>query len=158
MAEEQKPKRLYFKTYLKMVRNSIGTSMFRNWYIQTEQHGEFDAMRDGEDSCAFYVSGVLKIFDKVQSIHGLVDSVAKDLQESGWQSVTEPIEGDVLIWEAQKFGDRMQHHIGFYVGNGKAISTSWKEKVVVEHEHNFGEQRRKIEQVYRMEHWDGDIA
>jgi hypothetical protein len=156
MAEEQKPIRLYFKTYIQMVRNSVGTAMFRNWYVYAPESGEFDAMKDGEDSCAFYVSGLLKIFNKVKSIHGLVGSVVKDLEESGWQKVNEPKAGDVLIWEPQEFEGRMQNHIGFYVGNGKAVSTSWIKKTVVEHEQNFGEKQRKIEQIFRMDGWDGD--
>jgi hypothetical protein len=154
MAEDQKPRRLYFKTYIQMVRNSVGSAMFKNWYVYSPERGEFDAMKDGEDSCAFYVSGLLKIFNKVTSIHGLVSSVAKDLEESGWQKVNKPKEGDVLIWEPLEYNGRMQNHIGFYIGNGKAVSTSWIKKNVVEHEQNFGGQQRKIEQIFRMESWD----
>jgi hypothetical protein len=158
MTDEQKPRRLYFKTYLKMIHNSIGTGMFRNWYVQTPERGEFDAMKDGEDSCAFYVSSLLKIYDKVAGIHGTVDGTVKDLESSGWQVVGEAKEGDVLVWEAQQFGGKQQRHIGFYVGNGKAVSASYTKKVVVEHEQTFGDQNRKVEQIFRMNKWDEDNA
>jgi uncharacterized protein YfaT (DUF1175 family) len=141
MAEE-KPQRLQFKTYIQMIRNSVSSGMFRNWYIKTAELGEFDAMKGGEDSCAFYVSGLLKIFSKINSIHGTVASTAKDLIESGWQEVNEPKPGDVLIWEAQQFGDKSQRHIGFYIGDQKAVSTSWTDN--------------KAEQIFRMENWDDD--
>jgi hypothetical protein len=158
MAKEQKPKRLYFKTYLQMIHNSIGTAMFRNWYVSTPERGEFDATKGGEDSCAFYVSGLLKIFGKVSGIHGTVTGTVKDLEKSGWQQVNESKEGDVLVWEAQNFDGRAQQHIGFCIGNGKAVSASWKKKVVIEHEQTFGEQGRKIEQIFRMEYWDENNA
>jgi hypothetical protein len=153
-----KPKRLYFKTYLQMIHNSAGTSMFRNWYVKTSEHGEFDAMKDGENSCAFYVSGLLKIFDKVSSIHGTVESTIKDLEKSGWQKVDTPQPGDILVWEKQKFVDIWQAHIGFYIGDNKAVSTSWTKKIVIEHDQNFGEQNRKIEQVLRFGKWEENSA
>jgi hypothetical protein len=153
MAEHQKPKRLQFKTYLQMIHNSVGTEMFRNWYVTTPEGDEFDAMSDGEDSCAFYVSGLLRVFGKL-SLHGTVESTVQDLGNSGWQNVDEPSPGDVLVWEAQKFGDKQQRHIGFYIGDGKAVSTSWTKKVVVEHDKNFGKQNRKIEQIFRLDDWD----
>jgi hypothetical protein len=153
---ENKLRRLQHKTYLQVIRNSVGTKMFRNWYLKTPDEGEFDAMRDGEDSCAFYVSSVLKIFDKVSAIHGTVESTIKDLEKTGWQKVSELKAGDVLVWEAQKFSNRDQAHIGFYIGDNKAVSTSWTKKTVVEHDKNFDGQNRHIEQTYRMENWDGN--
>jgi hypothetical protein len=153
---EDKPERLQFKTYLKLIENSVGTAMFRNWYVESPEQGEFDAMVDGEDSCAFYVSGVLKIFSKVTDIHGTITSTVKDLEESGWQVVKDPNPGDVLVWEPQNFSGRAQSHIGFYIGNSKAVSTSFKEKSVVEHDLNFGGQNRKIEQAYRLNSWKSD--
>ena len=157
MADQDKPIRLYFKTYLGVIRNSVGTGMFRNWYVKTPEQGEFDAMKDGEDSCAFYVSSLLKIFGKVTTIHGTVESTIKDLEKSGWQKVVEPQPGDVLVWETQKFADAQQRHIGFYIRDGRAVSTSWKKKIVVEHNQNF-DNNRKIELVFRMNKWDEDYS
>jgi hypothetical protein len=156
MPKEVKPTRLYFKTYLQMIRNSAGSGMFRNWYLKTAEQGEFDAMRDGEDSCAFYVSGLLRIFNKINFIHGTVESTIKDLEDFGWQKVRKANPGDVLVWEALQFGDRTQKHIGFYIGEGRAVSTSWKQKKVTEHDMNFGDDYRKIEQIHRMENWHYD--
>ena len=151
---EEKPQRLYFKSYLKLVRNPIGSNTFRNFYVRTSQKGEFDALDDGENSCAFYVSAILVIFGKASSMHGTVASTIKDLEKSGWQEVDKPEPGDVLVWEPQKFGEIWQKHIGFYVGKNRAVSTSWKKKTVVEHDQNFGNDKRKIEHIFRMKSWD----
>jgi hypothetical protein len=156
MPEGDKPRRLQYKTYLQLVRNSVGSGMFRNWFLETPESGEFDAMQDGEDSCAFYVSGVLKIFDKIKSIHGTVDSTIKDLEESGWRKADEPKAGDVLVWETRQYNEKSQRHIGFCTEAGKAVSTSWTQKIVVEHDLDFGGQHRAVEHVYRMEDWDGN--
>jgi hypothetical protein len=156
MADADKPKRQYFKTYLKMLGNAEETKMFQTFYVSTPEQGEFDALGGGYNSCAFFVSSVLVIFDKIRGIHGTVNSTIKDLQESGWQEVKQPKPGDVLVWEPKEFSEGPTKHIGFYLGHSRAVSTSIKTNAVVVHEFNFGEQNRKVEQIYRTENWDGD--
>ncbi|MBI2592295.1 hypothetical protein HYW36_02345 [Candidatus Saccharibacteria bacterium] len=151
---EAKPERLYFKSFLQMLRNSVGTQMFRNFYVRTPERGEFDALDDGSDACAFYVSAVLVIFGKIGGFHGTVASTIEDLRKSGWQEVEEPVAGDVLVWEKQKPGDKWQEHMGFSIGKGRAVSTSLTEKAIIEHDHNFGDANRKITQVLRMADWE----
>src|SRR3989304_622296 len=96
---EEKPERLYFKSYLQLIRNSVGSKMFRNFYVKTSDRGQFDALDDGENSCAFYVSSILTIFKKISGIHGRVSSVVNDMKKSGWAEVNSPQAGDVLVWE-----------------------------------------------------------
>ena len=153
---EEKSRRLYYKSFLKVVRNSVGSDMFRNFYVETPGKGEFDALDDGGNSCAFYVSCVLVIFKKISAVHGLVGSVVEDLKKSGWIEVKQPKAGDVLVWEAQEFPDGLHEHIGFYVGNNRAVSTSRSKKAPIEHDINFGEDKRKIVQILRMEDWHDD--
>lgn len=153
---EPKPRRLYFKTYLQLVRNSVGSNMFRNFYVHTKDKGEFDALDDGENSCAFYVSSVLVILKKMSGVHGTVGSTTKDLKKSGWQEAKKPKPGDVLVWEAQKFADGLRQHIGFYIGDDRAISTSLATKTPVEHDKNFGPTNRQITHIFRMASWDDD--
>jgi len=155
---EDKPRRLYFKTYLKVINNSVGTNMFRNFYVETDEQGEFDAFGDGENSCAFYVSAILVMFNKMNDIHGLVQSTVDDLKKSGWQLVEEPRPGDVLIWEAKQFSDGSKEHIGFCVDANRAVSTSNKTQTVVEHDINFSQDKRKVTQIYRMADWDNDTS
>ncbi len=152
-ANDDKPKRLYFKSYLKFVHNSVGTNSFRNFYVETPEQGVFDALDDGYNSCAFYVSAVLVIFKKLAGFHGTVASTVKDLQDSGWQLVDEPQAGDVLVWEARQFDDGLKQHIGFSVGSGTAVSTSMTTKTPIEHDQTF-DNTRKIVQVFRLPHWD----
>jgi hypothetical protein len=151
---EVKPKRLYFKTYLKVIHNSVGSNLFRNFYVSLPEIGEFDALDDGENSCAFFVSSVLVIFKKLKAVHGMVDSTIKDLVESGWVEANQPNEGDILVWEALQFDDGVKEHIGFSIGDGQAISTSRAEKTPVEHDQYFGDTKRKITHIYRMTNWD----
>jgi hypothetical protein len=83
-----------------------------------------------------------------------VGGTKRDLVESGWQLVDQPQTGDVLIWEAQGFDAGPQEHIGFSIGNGRAVSLSWQEKVPVEHDQNFGTAHRNITQVFRLSDWE----
>lgn len=152
--ESSKPKRLYFKTYLQFIRNSVGTEMFRNFYIQTSDGNEMDALDDGSNSCAFYVSSVLTLFGKHSGMHGTVKSTVADLQKSGWQAVSEKDmrAGDVLLWNAIEIDDAWYEHVGFYIGDGRAVSTSWTEKRVVEHDLYF-DGGRTLDGVFRQE-WE----
>lgn len=149
-----KLQRLYFKTYLQVLRNSVGTQMFRNFYIRTADGTEMDALSDGSNSCAFYVSSVLALFGKLSGPHGTVKSTLADLEHSGWRTV-EPDAmqpGDVLLWEAMQADDGWFEHVGFYLGDDRAVSTSWTEKKVVEHDVRF-DGKRAIQQAFRAS-WD----
>jgi len=147
-----KPKRLYFESYIQLIHNSVGSNLFCNFYVETPEKGKFDALDDGYNSCAFYVSAVLVIFKKISGIHGTVDSTLKDLQESGWIQVNEPKEGDVIVWEAQQFDDGLKSHIGFSLGNGKTISISSTKKTPIEHSDTF-DGKRKIVNIFRQTDW-----
>lgn len=154
--DEEKPKRLYFKSYLQVIRNSVGSKMFRNFYVQTSKKGEFDAFADGENSCAFFVSAILVIFKKLDDIHGTVQSLVEDLKKSGWQEVDQPRPGDVIVWRPINFAEGPVKHVGFAISGDQAISTSWKERSVVKHDIHFGDANRQIEQIFRMQDWDND--
>lgn len=136
-----------------MVHNAVGSNLFRNFYVTSADKGEFDSLDDGENSCAFFVSSILVIFKKLKNVHGTVESAIKDLEDSGWTEVEQPKAGDVLVWEALQFDDGLKQHIGFSIGDGKAVSTSWVDKTPVEHDERFGETKRKIIHIYRMTNW-----
>jgi hypothetical protein len=152
---DDKPRRLYFETYLKLIRNSVGTGMFRNFYIEDATGKKLDALNDGSNACAFYVSAVLVLVEQLSGVHGTVKSTVDDLRRSGWHEVNEKAmkRGDVVVWEAMEFADGIYQHIGFYIGNDRAVSTSWAKKVVVEHDLHFGGLQRRIERVFRQKRW-----
>ena len=142
---QSKPRRLIKKTFLKLIRNSVGTRMFRNFYL--EQYDEiFDATKNGELSCAFYVSSLLAIFHFINNVHGTIENTRKDLEASGWTEVNQPAVGSVIIWEPAK-GQDLNEHIGFYIGRGKAISNNSTKKKIVEHDLTY-ENTRKIKAIY----------
>lgn len=149
-----KPKRLIFKTYKRFIQNSVDSKMFRNFYVADIKNGEFDALLDGENSCAFFVSAVLVVFDKIGGIHGTVGKTLEDMQKSGWVEVKKPIAGDVLVWEKLKMSDGWHEHIGFYIGSSKAISNSSSRRAPALHDKNFNGQNRKIIKILRMKQWD----
>ena len=131
-------------TYLAVINNSVGTAMFRNFYAEVDGVRS-DIMRDGDLSCAFYVSAVLKMFGYISRLHGTVDGAVEDMRTSGWVDTKEPKPGDVIVWEKKKFDNGEEHnHMGFYLGENKAISNSDRERVPVIHEFEPG---RKVEAI-----------
>lgn len=129
--------------------------MFRNFYIQTSDGTEMDALSDGSNSCAFYVSSVLTLFGKHSGVHGTVKSTVADLSHSGWQQVEEESmqAGDVIVWDAVELEGSWYEHVGFYIGDNRAMSTSWTERKVMEHDVYF-DGIRTIGQVFRHYEWE----
>ncbi|MDB5163087.1 MAG: hypothetical protein JWN28_695 [Candidatus Saccharibacteria bacterium] len=149
-----KVERQYFKSYLAMIDNSVGTEMFRSFYVRVNDGPVTDIIGSGENACAFYVSTILLVFGKQKSVHATVKSVITDLEESGWELVDENDmkAGDVIVWSGRD-DDNPSQHIGFYIGDNLAISTSSNEQKVFKHDIHFGQVQRKIMSVYRSQNW-----
>lgn len=89
------------KTYLQATENSVGTEMFKHMYASVDGGPEQDILKNGELSCAFYVSSVLVMFDLIQEPHTTVESTIKELREAGWQEVPDLESADpgaVIVW------------------------------------------------------------
>jgi hypothetical protein len=144
-----------FLSFLAVVRNSVGSQMFRNFYVRRD--GElFDALHDGGRSCAFYVSSILTIFKKVESFHNTVQSTVKDMERSGWRLVADLgdlMPGDVLVWAAEELDVGRHSHIGFYVGDGQAVSTSYETGTPVLHHDHPNHAWSSIICAYRLPAW-----
>lgn len=144
--KKQKIVPLMFDSYLVVIKNSVGSKLFRNFYAKVDNK-KTDVMKDGELSCAFYVSSVLVLFQMIDKAHGTVDYTVLALKKSGWRIVKKPKIGSVLIWEETDYGRNDIHkHIGFYVGDNKAISNSSKLGYPVRHHWTFGG-KRKVEMI-----------
>lgn len=115
------------------VKNSIGSNTFRN--VCFNINGKvIDLAENGNLSCAVFVSSILYLLKLIKDVHITVDSTVRDLRNSGWIEVQEPKRGCVLIWKEKDFGKSGLHrHLGFYVGDGKAISNNPEKGYPTEH-------------------------
>lgn len=129
-------KPLRFETYIALIQNSLGTTMFRNVYALVNGKKK-DILEDGELSCAYYVSSILRIHGLIGQIHTTVAGTIKDLEKSGWKHAKKPSLGSVLVWEpgAESNG---HGHIGFYLGNDVAVSNSSKKGLITKHHATYG--------------------
>jgi hypothetical protein len=143
----EKIKRMIFDSYLALLKNSNGSKMFKNYYVKING-AKRDVMQNGNLSCAFFVSSVLLIFELIANFHGTVAGLEKDLMRSGWKKIKKLKVGSVLIWEKKKNKKNEEHyHIGFYLGNKKAISNYDLFKKIKIHHYTFNN-KRKIEKIY----------
>lgn len=136
-------KPLFQKTYLTTLKASLGSELFQHFYVE-EKDEVIDVLQGGTLSCAYFVSCILKRFNWIPEIHTTVKGTVAAMEKVGWIKVhqNELKEGDVLVWEEIEYDDGSRHgHIGFYVGQEKAISHSAYEKVPVEHHFTFGGKR-----------------
>jgi len=137
---------LIFDTYLAAVKNSRGVKLFRDNFALISGKRK-NITEGGRISCAFFVSSILLIFCLVKKMHVTVDGTIKDMEESGWKKIKKPKPGAVLVWEAQKFSDVFHKHLGFYLGEGKAISNNYKKRFPDIHDWKFAG-ARKLESIW----------
>jgi hypothetical protein len=124
------------KTYLAVIENSIGSNTYRNSYALVDGE-EKDILKNGTLSCAFYVSSVLLMFGMIKEIHSTVCGTERDLVASGWQKVDSFEQGDVIFWEELEGEDGRHGHVGFFWGDGLAVSNDSNIGSPAKHEINF---------------------
>ncbi len=150
---EQNPeiKPLTFDTYLAVIENSVGSYTFKNLYISVNGEKK-DATEDGWLSCAFYASSILYLFKYITDMHATVSSTVKDLIGSGWIEISEPVIGSVIVWKSGE-NTNNHRHIGFYVGDGLAISNDSQKKHPWKGDWKFNG-KREVEMIL----WNPDIV
>ena len=122
-----------YKSYLAMIEHAPGTEMFRT-VIADVDGIEQDILRDGNVSCAYFVSSVLLLHGLIERVHATVESTTRDMQMSGWEKIARPRAGAVVVWKSRDYPDGEQHaHNGFVVGEDEAVSTDYEKKEVVRH-------------------------
>lgn len=111
-------------TYLHIIRSSVGTPMFRQCFFNIRGRRS-EVLGNGKLACAFFVSSVLKIFDLISELHTTVDETERDLFRNGWQRISRPRVGCIVIYKPQKFpSGEIHRHIGFYIGNGYVVDNN----------------------------------
>ena len=127
------------KTYLQMIQNSVGSSLFKNLYAESDGK-EVDILKNGDLSCAFFVSTILNHFKLVDGPHATVDGLVRDMKKNGWKQTDSLEKGGVVVWEAVVQSDGAEHtHIGFYMGGNTAISNNPQGNEPFVHHPTFGE-------------------
>lgn len=137
-----------YKSYMAMIKNSPGTKMFRSLWV--EESGEKrDVFRDGELSCAAFVSSVLTLHNLIDDVHATVARTVEELEKFGWRRADNPKPGVVVVWKPRMDDDGERHaHIGFLVNAKEAVSTSAKERCVVRHPLDKLDGPREVEALY----------
>ncbi len=133
-----KIKLLFYNTYLASIKNSAKSKIFRHLYALVDNRKK-DITENGRLSCAFFVSGILRIFGLINKICPTVHILIKELKKFGWRKIKRPKPGAIIIWQSIKFKDGSIHkHAGFYLGKNKAISNSRKKRCPVIHHWTYG--------------------
>lgn len=125
------PKLNYNKNYISTINNAVGTNLFKNLYMLDDNGVEFDAADGGNRSCALFVTGLLKMFDRIDNMHATASGTLKYVSSaSDWEQTDEPHAGDLIFWSKT---DTTTGHVGFYVGPERAISINDNEGVASQH-------------------------
>lgn len=143
--------RLLCDSYLAVIKNSVGANMFRNFYAVVNGKKK-DITKDGKISCAYYASTVLAMFGLIERFHGTVDVTVKDMQDHGWEKTNKPKAGCVIVWGPEENSGTVNRHIGFYIGDKRAVSNCRNARCPKMHHWTFGvragKPKRKIEAMF----------
>jgi hypothetical protein len=113
---------LFFDNYMSVIEKSAGTNMFRDWYCTVNGEKQ-NVTKNGDLSCALYVSSLLRMFGLVNETQITVHRAIAEMERCGWRAITEPKRGAVVVWDERETETGIQRkHIGFCLGNGNAIS------------------------------------
>ena len=86
------------KNYLAIINHSVDTKLFTKLYIGDGKNVK-EILENGNLSCAYFVTCILKIFDLIKTPHTTVSGTQKDLEESGWKKIKTRKTGCLLLWE-----------------------------------------------------------
>ena len=101
----------------------VGSELFKHLYVRDKRGGkEFDALGNGEDACAYVVSGVLALNGLIDHPHAMVTTTIARMLELGWIKTSKPQSADVVQWAAHN--DNM--HMAFMIEDGMCIGNSTK--------------------------------
>ena len=130
---------LTYQNYLRMIKDSQGSQMFQCLYV-LENNKKKDILKNGQLSCAYYVSSILKIFDLISQPHATVKSTIKDMLKNNWRETKKLKPGNIIVWENKK-----NHlHIGFCLGKNRAISHCYEMKAPIVHDYTYNQKRKII--------------
>jgi len=129
------------KSYIKMVENGVGSKMFRNFYSRVDGV-VVDVLRNGDLSCAYHVSSILRTFGWVSETHSEVVATIEDMLNNDWRTISDPRIGAIIVW-GDKLGEsgETHKHIGFYIGNGIAVSNHDEERSPTKHHWTYDDSR-----------------
>lgn len=132
--------------------------MFRNAFFLINGKKQ-DVLRDGDLSCAVYVSSILRLMNLIPETHTTVKGTVETMCQAGWKPIRKPRAGSILVWEAKHFkkSGESHRHIGFYIGDRKAVSNSSKKRSPAMHHWTFGVKNGKTKRTIEAIYWNGKL-
>lgn len=80
-----------------------------------------------------------------------------DMEKSGWKKIRKPRLGCVLVWEGKKGESGLHKHVGFYMGDEKAISNSDKKRCPIIHHWTYGVSKAKPKREVQAMYWHSEL-
>jgi len=127
------------RTFEAMVRNSVGTRIFKNLYRIIESGESVDALHDGKFGCAVFVDNILILNGMLPYAKqtALVSELREFLDTSqDWKEISleEKQDYDVIFWEkTEDPRGGANAHVGFLIDGDNAVSNNSRSGMVIQH-------------------------
>ena len=145
------------KNCIEVIRNSNGSRMFRSYF---DENG-VDVLKNGDLSCAFYVTSVLLMFDLIDRTHFRVDGTIYAMESAGWREIQHARPGCVVIWNPIVQNGQSHFHIGFYIGDGQAVSNRSSQGTIGEHPFHYSgldkDHKKKKATIHKL-YWHDNLG
>lgn len=136
------PKLNYNKNFISIINSAVGTNLFQHLYMLDDNGNEFDAAEGGNRSCALFVTGLLKMHDRIESMHATASGTLKSVSSSSsWSRTDNPVAGDIIFWDKTP---NTTGHVGFYIDENTAISINDNEGLASRHNLTLRDNRQPI--------------
>lgn len=123
---------LILKTYLAVIKRSVGSPMFQEFYASVNGKPT-EVTRGGNVSCSWYLTAILKMFSLVDTVQITVHRALDEMERHGWKQIPRPRTGCVVLWAAKPADPKRMkkdkntynaliRHLGFYIGGGQTVT------------------------------------
>jgi hypothetical protein len=118
----------FYANYLEMIKKSVWSTMFQNFWVETHEWDKKDTTQWWNLSCAYFVSSILKIYNRINTPTDMIQNTLNQIKEH-WRYEINPLThpNEIPSWSIllrqEWFWPSWNHaHIWFYMWNEQSVS------------------------------------
>lgn len=134
------------RKYIETVMGSVNSLKYRQHHVLTSDGITQTVFADSGVASAYHVSSILNSLQlSLGEIRLNILDILADLEVSAWERTKTLSKGAVVVWEPYSYvSGKPRQHIGFYIGNDRAVSNISDAHIPTEHDVYFRDEKRHL--------------